>query len=191
MFRPLLIGLLLLSLVAPALAAKGSPQMTLTHEYVSNSPNPSAPLDCLNEDDIDQRTFVGSLNGSYSTSYVLCDTWNQGIYWSAGGEGVLADIVSTDPVADAEIVSPSGMANHAVLLSATTRRGVTSYHYSACAMPPFSLSTDTGTDPLAGGTWTITLTGTLGKATFYTAVQMGYVSFQQAYCPTSEQNITP
>jgi hypothetical protein len=34
----------------------------MTSEYVYNSQNPVAPSWCLNEDDVDQRTFSGSLS---------------------------------------------------------------------------------------------------------------------------------
>jgi hypothetical protein len=171
--------------------SSGSSALALTSEYIYNMPNAAAPLSCLNEDDIDQRTFVGSLSGSFSTSYQLCATWNGGMYWSAGGEGLETDVTSVGPISDLAISSPAGDAHHAVLMGTTTSNGVTTYHYAACYMPPFSLSTNTGTDPLASGTWTMTLSGTFTKATWHTTVQMAYPSFQQAYCPPSEENLTP
>jgi hypothetical protein len=165
--------------------------LTLTSEYVYTSPNPAAPSWCINEDDIDQRTFTGSLSGSYSTSYQICADWNAGIYWSAGGEGIETDISLNSPISDLVITSPTGDGHHAVLTGTTTYNGVTTYNYAACYVPPFSLSTNTGTNPLAGGTWTITLNGTFSKATWHTTVQMAYPSFQQSNCPPSEQNLTP
>jgi hypothetical protein len=171
---------------------KRAPNLSLTTEYTYNSPNPTAPLSCLNEDDIDQRTFSGSLAGSYGTAYELCDTWNGGIYWSAGGEGLETHIASVgSPINDLVITSPTGDAHHAVLTGTTTNLGVTTYNYAACYVPPFSLSTNTGTDPLVGGTWTITLNGTFANATWTTTVRMAYRSFQQTYCPPSQQNLTP
>lgn len=188
-------------IVPVALAAKSgnsrksqtsaSGPISLVSETVWNSPNPAAPTSCLNEDDIDQRTFAGRLSGSYSTSYPLCDTWNDGIYWSAGGEGVETDIASNGPITDLVITSPTGDKHHAVLMGTSTSNGVTTYKYAACYVPPFSLSTYTGTDPLAGGTWTIALSGSFSSATWNTTVRMAYPSFQETYCPSSEQNLTP
>ena len=198
-----LLTLLLLGAAAvpAALAAKGghggkggagpTTALSMTSDYVYSSPNPTAPSWCMNEDDIDQRTFAGSLSGSYSTSYQLCANWNDGIYWSAGGEGIETDIASVGPISDLVITSPTGDTHHAVLMGTTTSSGTTTYHYAACYMPPFSLSTNTGTNPLAGGDWTITLNGTFTSATWDTTVRMAYPSLQQAYCPASEQNLTP
>lgn len=195
--RSILLALVLAFTLAIALEAstaqggKTQPSLSLSSETIVNSPNPSAPLWCLNEDDVDQRVFTGSLNGSYSTTYQLCADWNGGIFWTAGGEGIETDIASVGPITDLVITSPLGDSHHAVFNGATTYRGVTTYRYSACYVPPFSLSTGSGTDPLAGGTWTVTLTGSFSNATWGTWVQMAYPSWQQAYCPVSEQNLTP
>ncbi len=48
--------------------------------------NPKAPSWCLTEDDYDQSVFSGSLSGSYSTSYQLCDLNTDGV--TAGGIGL-------------------------------------------------------------------------------------------------------
>ena len=50
-------------------------------------------------------------------------------------------------------------------------------------------STNTGTSPLAGGTWTVTLSGSISSASWTAQVTMTDVNFQQQNCPTSQQKI--
>jgi hypothetical protein len=168
--------------------------LALTSETIFNNLNPAAPMWCLNEDDSDLRAFYGSLNGSFATSYQLCDIstdYSGGMYWSAGGEGVQTDVDVVGMLTDLAITAPDGTMHHAILLSQSTTKGVTTYHYAACYVPPYSISTDQGTDPLAGGAWAITLSGQISRASWTTRAEMTDVAFQQTYCPSSEQNLTP
>jgi hypothetical protein len=73
----------------------------------------------------------------------------------------------------------------------TTTKGVTTYHYSACYVPLYFVSNDTGTDPLPGGSWQMTLSGQVSSANWTTRAQMTNVVFQQNYCPPSQQNLAP
>jgi hypothetical protein len=168
--------------------------LALVSEYVNYSANPAAPTWCLNEDDYDQRFFSGSLYGSYSTSYQLCDgntDYSGGMYWTAGGEGLETDVSVVGSLADLTITAPDGSAHHAVLTGESSSKGVTSYQYTACYVPPYSVSTNQGTDPLAGGTWTIILSGQISQANWTTTVRMTDAPFQQSHCPASEQNLLP
>jgi hypothetical protein len=186
-------------LVPSALAGKGghgptkggtslAPALTMTSEYTYSSPNPAAPSWCLTEDDIDQRTFSGSLSGSYSTQFRLCDgstDLSGGIYWTAGGEGIMSTLSVVGTLTDLTITAPDGTTHHAQLIGSS---GSTST-YEVCYCPPFYLSTNTGTDPLAGGNWNVTLSGQISSATWTAMVEMAYPNYQQANCPTSEQNL--
>jgi hypothetical protein len=183
-------------LVAPAVAAKGGGKgsnsssatvapLSLASENVSL--NPKNPSWCVSEDDFDQRVFTGSLNGSYSTSYQLCGLDTDG--YTAGGEGLTARVAVVGSLSDMAITAPDGTLTHAVEMSQSTSKGITTTEYAVCVVPPFYLATDTGTSPLEGGTWRLTLSGQITSATWTTTVTMAYVSWQQAYCPASEQNL--
>jgi hypothetical protein len=160
----------------------------MTSDYVYNSPNPAAPSWCMNEDDIDQRTFSGSLSGSYSTQFRLRDgstDLSGDIYWSAGGEGIMSTVSVVGTLTDLAITAPDGSVRHAQLIGSS---GSTKT-YSVCYCPPFYLSTNTGTDPIAGGNWTVTLSGQISSATWTARVEMAYPSYQEASCPASQQNL--
>src|SRR5919204_369184 len=61
--------------------------------------------------------------------------------------------------------------------------GSSSTSYQTCG-----LNTDGFT---AGGTWHMTLSGQLSNVTWTTRAQMTDVVFQQNYCPTTQQNLSP
>ncbi len=190
-------------LVPVALAAKGGnggnkqtsvAPLSLVSQYVWNSPNPAAPTWCLNEDDYHQRTWSGSLSGSFTVTEQLCGTdadYSGGMYWDAGGIGLRADLYVTGTLSSVAITSPQGDSHSAVLVGSSTSNGVKTDHYQVCYVPPFSISSNTGGTPLPGGTWQIALSGNLTKATFSVTGQMADVTFQQTYCPASEQNLVP
>lgn len=179
---------------APQLAGKpgGSSGLTLTSSYVTLSLNPSAPSWCDNEDDVHDYTWTGSLNGSFSTTSPLCGLstdYSGGMYWNAGGEGIGVSVTmaSSSVLKDLTITAPDGTARHAVLKS--TAKGTVTY--AACVTPLYFIATDTGSGGLAGGTWTMTLSGTLTKVTFTVDTTMADVSFQKQNCPVSQQNLGP
>lgn len=164
--------------------------LSMTSETSWNNPN--SPSWCLNEDDYDLRSFSGSLSGSYSTSYQLCDPsadYYNGVWWDAGGEGLQADVYVVGQLSGLTITAPDGTSHGAVLMGQTSSKGVTTYHYAVCYVPPYYVSTDTGTNPLAGGTWQVTLSGQMSSASWTTRDNMTDVTFQNTYCPTSEQNL--
>jgi len=193
-------------LVSPAAAGKGghgnanggtntssSGSLSLTSETAYGSLNPASPSWCLTEDDFDQRSFSGSLSGSYATQFRLCDgntDYSGGISWTAGGEGIMSTVSVVGTLADLTITSPDGTVHHAELMGSSTSKGATTNTYAVCYNPPFSLSTDTGTDPLAGGNWSVTLSGQISKVTWTATVEMAYPQYQQASCPLDEQNLT-
>lgn len=162
--------------------------LTLTSETVQWNPKLTS-FTCLTEDDYDQRIFTGSLNGSYTTSYQLCGLDTNGL--TAGGIGLQSNVSVVGQLSDVAITSPDGSVHHAVLMSQSTAKGSTTYNYAVCYVPLYFISTNTGTYPLAGGVWTITLSGQITSATWVTNAQMAYVGFQQNYCPSSEQNLAP
>lgn len=167
-----------------------SSSLALTSQTSWNNPN--GPSWCKSEDDYDFRTFSGSLNGTYSTSYQLCDPstdYYNGIWWDAGGEGLEADVSVVGQLSNLTITAPDGTSHGAVLMSQTTSRGVTTSHYAVCYVPPYYKSSDIGTDPLAGGSWQVTLSGQISSANWTTRDNMTDVTFQQTYCPSSEQNL--
>ena len=161
--------------------------LAMTSQYVywpdTWSPN------CMTEDDIVQRSFSGALYGSSSTSYQLCDLNTDG--WTAGGIGLESDVYVVGALSSLTIIAPDGSAHQAVLVGQTSAQGVTTSHYAVCYVPPYHISTDTGTAPLAGGTWQLTLSGQISSASWTTRAQMTNVSFQQSYCPATEQNLLP
>jgi hypothetical protein len=150
--------------------------------------NPNQPSWCLGEDDYDQRVFSGSLGGSFSTSYQTCGLNTDG--FSAGGIGLESDVYVVGQLSDLTITSPDGGVHHAVLMGQTTTKGVTTSHYAVCYVPLYFISNDTGTDPLPGGTWQIVLSGQISSANWTTRAQMTNSTFQQNYCPLSEQNLS-
>jgi hypothetical protein len=138
---------------------------------------------CMTEDDVVVRSFSGSLSGSYSTSFHLCNLSVDG--WTAGGEGIQSEVGVNGTLSDLTITAPDGTVTHGVY--GGTSKGVS--YYKVCVVPPYYASSDTGTSPLAGGTWTVTLSGSISSASWKAQVTMTDVGFQQANCPASEQNI--
>jgi hypothetical protein len=183
---------LALALTPIALAGKGggngpkpSSSASTTLKLASEMvywPNTWEP-NCVTEDDIVQRNFAGSLSGSYSTSFNLCDLSVDG--WTAGGEGIQSQVAVSGTLSDLTVTDPSGAVTHGVLTGQS--RGLS--YYQVCVVPPYYAATDTGTRPLAGGTWTVTLSGSITSATWLAQVNMTDVTFQQANCPASQQNI--
>lgn len=194
------VALVLSLAVAPgALAAKGGKSaaatgLTLSSQYVSNSPNPAAPTWCLNEDDWHQRNWSGSLNGSFTATEQLCDgsvDYAGGTWWNAGGIGLQSDLYVTGTLSDLAITSPQGLGHHAVLVGSSTSRGLTTNHYQVCYVPPYSTTSGTGGTPLAGGSWQISLTGDVTNVRYTVDAEMTDIMFQQQHCPASEQNLVP
>ena len=180
------------SLVSSAAAKRaGGPNppttspLTMTSDYIY-WPDTWEP-NCVTEDDIDQRTFSGSLNGSLSTTYQLCGLNTDGV--TAGGEGLIATVAVVGRLSDMTITAPDGTVRHAVEMSASTAKGVTTTRYAVCWSPPYYLTTDTSTGPLQGGSWAIGLSGQISEATWITMVTMTDVSRQQTYCPVSQQSL--
>jgi hypothetical protein len=183
------------SATSPALgkgSARTATPLSLTSEYIWNSPNPSAPTWCLNEDDWHVRTWSGALDGTFATTERLCDGSLDllgGILWNAGGIGLQADLVVAGRLDDLSISSPQGDRHHAVLVGSTTSKGTTLNHYQVCYAPAFALASNSGGQPLPGGTWQVGLAGSVTQVSFTLRVRMTDVPFQQAYCPASEQNL--
>jgi len=178
-------------LVAPAFASKGgghgpnSAPTSTTLALVGEStywPDTWEP-NCMTEDDVIARSFSGSLNGSYSTSFQLCGLSTDG--WTAGGEGVQSEVGVSGTLNDLTITAPDGTVTHGVYT--TTSKGIS--YYKVCVVPPYYASTDTGTSPLTGGTWTVSLSGSISSASWKAQVTMTDVNFQQQNCPASQQNI--
>ena len=61
-----------------------------------------------------------------------------------------------------------GTVTHGVYMS--TSRGVS--YYEVCVVPPYYASSDTGTNPLMGGTWNVTLNGSISSASWKAQVTM-------------------
>ena len=183
---------------SPAFAAKGGKQagatpLSLVSESVWNSPNPSAPTWCLNEDDYHQRAWTGSLNGSFTVTERLCDgnsDYSGGIWWDAGGVGLQASVQVEGTLGDLAITSPQGDSHHAVLVGSSSSKGVSTNHYVVCYVPPFSATYDVGGAPLPGGNWQISLSGDIRKASYSITAEMADVNFQQYNCPPAQQNLT-
>ncbi|MDX6200096.1 MAG: hypothetical protein QOJ79_3247 [Actinomycetota bacterium] len=159
--------------------------LTMISETLNMKPN--LPSWCLTEDDYDQRVFSGSLAGSYSTTYRLCDLSADG--YTAGGIGLQSTITVTGQLSDLTVTAPDGSVHHAVATGQTTYKGTTSYSYSVCYVPLYFVSSDTGTNPLPGGDWQLTVSGQLSKASWTTNALMTDAPYQQSYCPTSQQNL--
>jgi hypothetical protein len=181
-----------------AFAAKGgktggnsAPSFSLASEQVTNS-NSLAPTWCLNEDDYRQGRWSGSLSGSFTTTEQLCDRnvdYANGMYWSAGGIGLRAELFVVGAVSDISITSPQGDAHHAVLVGSSTSRGVTTDHYQVCYVPAYEHVYNSSGAPLPGGAWTITVSGSFSSANYSVTGAMTDVQYQQTYCPVSQQNI--
>lgn len=133
---------------------------------------------CITEDDSDVRSFAGSLDGSYSTSYALCGLTDP---YSAGGIGLQASATVNGTLTDLSVTSPDGTVTHGV----STGMGV----YGVCVVPPYFAATNTSFNPLAGGTWTITLSGQIKSVSWTTRALMANVNFQTLNCPPAQQNI--
>jgi hypothetical protein len=167
--------------------------LTLSSETIQNSPNTAAPLWCLNEDDLHKRMWTGSLNGSFTATEQLCgtsDDYANGMYWDGGGIGFQAEIWVNGTLDDVTITSPDGTSHHGVLVDSSTSKGATTKHYQVCYTPQYSISSGASGRPMAGGTWQITASGNFTNGTFATTARMTTVAYQQAYCPSSEQNLT-
>jgi hypothetical protein len=172
------------------------PPLSLTKDYVQNTPNTSAPTDCLNEDDYHERDYYGSLSGSVSAVEQLCDNeLSGGVAWGSGGIGLRAEAWVVGTLTDMTITSPTGVAHHAVLIDSATSKGTTTNHYQTCFVPPYSTSTDIGGSPLSmvypGNPWTYNLSGNISKVDYRIYGQMTDVMVQQRWCPASEQNLVP
>lgn len=192
--RSVVVGALVTMIVvaAPSAVAGASPKNTSAANPLSLTSqtemwNPKVSVSCLTEDDYWQRVFSGSLNGSYSTSYQLCGLNTDG--YTAGGIGLQSSISVVGQLTSLTITAPDGTSHGAVLMGQSTSKGVTKQIYEVCYVPPYYMSTDTGTDPLQGGTWNITLSGDISSASWVTNAEMTDVTFQQGHCPTSEQNL--
>jgi hypothetical protein len=195
-----------------ALARKGAgggnpkqvaaPALSPASEQSWSSFNPAAPSWCLNEDDWHHREWSGSLNGSLTVFERLCDAnvdYSGGLWWSAGGIGLQADLVATGTLGDLAITSPQGDVHHAELVGSTTSKGQTINHYAVCYVPGYSLAYNVGGQPLPGGLWQITWSGgiTTVPYTNYLSYHGGFsvtgemtdAPFQQQHCPVSEQNL--
>jgi len=198
---PVIAAMIVFSIVAPyALAAKGgngggngikgggggsTNNNTTALALISEQiiwPDTWEP-NCMTEDDVDVRSFSGSLSGSYSTSFQLCSPTPDG--WTAGGEGVQSEVGVSGTLGDLTITAPDGTITHGVYTG--TSRGIS--YYKVCVVPPYYASSDTGTSPLAGGTWTVSLSGSISSASWKAQVTMTDVGFQQANCPVSQQNV--
>lgn len=186
----LTLALLGFALVPVAFAAKGgngpkgsatNTTLALASEY-KYWPDTWSP-NCMTEDDVVVRSFSGSLSDSYSTSFQLCGLNTDG--WTAGGEGVQSVVGVSGTLGDLTIAAPDGTVTHGVYMS--TSKGVS--YYEVCVVPAYYASTDTGTAPLAGGTWTVTLSGSITNASWTARVTMTDVNFQQQNCPASQQRI--
>jgi hypothetical protein len=179
-------------IAAPAFASKGGGHGTNSNSSTSTTlalageytywPDTWEP-NCMTEDDVVARSFSGSLNGSYSTSFQLCGLSTDG--WTAGGEGVQSEVGVNGTLNDLTITAPDGTVTHGVYTS--TSKGIS--YYKVCVVPPYYASTDTGTSPLTGGTWTVNLSGSISSASWKAQVTMTDVNFQQQNCPASQQNI--
>jgi hypothetical protein len=180
------------ALTAPAVAAKGgkgqnTSSNTTTLALASERiywPDAWEP-NCMTEDDIDQRNFTGSLFGSYSTTFRHFNQSTDG--WTSGGEGVQSRVAVSGTVSDFSITDPNGAITHAVFTGQS--RGLS--YYEVCVVPPYYAATDTGTSPLSGGAYTITLAGSISSVSWTAQVTMTDANFQQQNCPTSQQRIIP
>lgn len=158
-----------------------SPPLALTSQYTL-WPDTWAP-NCMTEDDVVVRSFSGSLSGSYSTAFQLCGLATDG--WTAGGEGIQSEVGVSGTLSGLTITAPDGTVTHGVYTGTT--QGIS--YYKICVVPSYYASTDTGTRPLAGGTWTVSLSGAISSASWKAQVTMTDVNFQKANCPTSQQNV--
>lgn len=172
---------------APATAQAST--WTLSQEVIQQ-PIQGMPLDCWNEDDFHQRQWGGDLSASFTATEQLCDDATNGV--SAGGEGLYAYLqeygLSSSPL---RIFAPDGSAHQAELVGTARFKGKTRYDWAVCWVPPYSISTNTSTEQLAGGTWTWTLTSPFTSGGLSAYVLMTDAPFQQMYCPLDQQNLRP
>jgi hypothetical protein len=168
--------------------------LSLNYESVWNSPNVLAPTWCMNEDDFHQRSWSGSLNGSFTATERLCDDsadYFGGIWWNAGGVGLQSDVYVTGTLSDLTITAPDGTSHRGVLVGSSTSKGGTTDHYQVCYVPAYSLSSNVSGRPVPGGTWQVALSANSSKVTFSLRAHMTDVNFQQQSCPESSQNLVP
>jgi hypothetical protein len=168
--------------------------LSLTREYVSNSPNQWAPTWCLNEDDWHKRSWSGSLRGSFTATEQICDSsvdYSGGIWWNGGGIGLHADVYASGTVTDVAITSPNGAIHHGQLVSTTTSKGSSTNHYAVCYVPPYSRSSNTAGGFLPGSTWQISVSGDISNVNYSIEARMTDAPFQQQACPVDQQNLTP
>jgi hypothetical protein len=137
----------------------------------------------MTEDDVVQRNFSGSLYGSYSTSFRLCSLSTDG--WTAGGEGIQSQVGVSGTLSDLTIAAPDGSVAHGVYIG--TSKGIS--YYEVCVVPSYYASTDTSIGGLAGGSWTVSLSGSITNASWEAQVTMTDVTFQRQNCPAAQQHI--
>jgi hypothetical protein len=199
----LMVAAMSLALTAgDALAAKGGNAtggggsgaggLSLTREYVMNSPNQWAPTWCLNEDDWHRRNWSGSLNGSLTVAEQVCDSsadYSGGIWWNGGGTGLVVDLYAAGTLSDLAITSPNGVTHHGVLVASNVAKGGVN-HYQACYVPPYSRASNTANGFLPGSTWQVSVAGNLNSVTYQVEARMTDVTVQQQSCPVSQQNLS-
>jgi hypothetical protein len=180
------------SLAAPQnVKPKTNTTLAQTGQVKTSSLNPYAPTTCQNEDDVWTRYYGGSLNGSFSSTYTMCDGTDG---WNAGNQGLEADVVLKGTLSDMTITSPDGTQTHHAAQTSCAQQIFyypkgNNICYAVCFVPPFYLSSNTGTSPLAGGIWTLALSGQISSATYTTRSTVADVTFQKTYCPVSQQNL--
>jgi hypothetical protein len=155
--------------------------LVMTSQYVL-WPDTWEP-NCMTEDDVVVRSFAGSLSGSYATTFQLCSLSVDG--WTAGGEGIQSKVGISGTLNDLTITAPDGTVTHGVYTG--TEKGIS--YYEVCVVPSYYASTNTMIGGLAGGTWSVILSGSLSSVSWTAQVTMTDVYFQQTNCPASQQNI--
>lgn len=173
----------------PNKSGSGTP-LALVSETSQWNPNITNHT-CQTEDDYHNRNYSGSLNGSFSATEQLCNLSLDNL--TSGGIGLRAYVSVVGTLSDLTITAPGGAVHHAVLMSSSTYKHVTTNNYAVCFVPLYFVSTDTGTNPLSevypGNPWTYTLSGNISKANLQVFSQMLDVNYQKSDCPVSEQNL--
>lgn len=156
----------------------------LVSETWTYSQNPDAPLDCLNEDDVHAHVWAGSFSGTFTSTELLCDPGGDNTNWDAGGVGIYARLLSTRKAHEIEtfgslsVTSPTGQVYPSALWSTTKLKGnKLIYDYGVCVDPR------TDNHILAGGTWTITVSGTFSDASYLEMGVMAPWVLDPAHCP--------